>query len=236
MPAFVAPDREDVIAAMIAAHPEINTRDEDSPEGRARILDYAIERLNREPAPEGAHTTDPWGRKARRRIDPNDAATGTDLNTDGLTLLLAGGDRFEIIDVIDGGSGKSSWHNYGPFRQGQNGYWAPGLPVSDDRPKPGPVPRPEPKPDEPAREVIVFRDKPPALDYGQQMALSTAIIGELVSHPASPYRNAKGTAFNFEAIGQVVSHLLWKVQEEGYPASAAIDNARRRARGEQGDE
>lgn len=237
MPEFVAPDREDVIAAVIAAHPEINTRDEDSPDGRARILDYAIERLNKEPAPEGAHTSNPWGRKARRRIDPSDPSTGTDLNTDGLTLLLRGGDRFEIIDVISGNTGGSSWHNYGAFAQGENGYWAPGLPVTEDpRPKPGPVPRPQPDPEKPPREVIVYREKPPALDYWQQMALSTAIIAELVGNPSSPYRNRKGTVFNFEAIGQVVSHLIWKVQEEGYPVQAALDNARRRARGEQGDE
>lgn len=239
MPEFVAPDRESVIAETIAAHPDINTRDEDSPGGRARILDYAIERLNREHRAnpiEGAFEIDPWGRKARQRIDPSDPTTGINLNTDGLTLLLAGGRKFEIMDVIDGTSGKSSWHNYGAFLQGENGYWAPGIPITNDRPTPGPVPRPQPKPEDPPREVIVFREKPPALDYGQQMALSVDIIRELTSNPVSPYRNRKGTSFNFEAIGQVVSHLVWKVQEEGYPVSAAIDNARRRARGEQGDE
>jgi hypothetical protein len=47
---------------------------------------------------------------------------GTDLNTDALTYLRSDG-RFEIYDVINGGSGGAAWDVYGPFSQGENGYW-----------------------------------------------------------------------------------------------------------------
>lgn len=222
---FVAPDAQSIIDDVMRDHPEINTRDEESPEGRARILDYAIARLNKEhredPIP-GAAADDPWGRKARRRLDESDPSTGVNLNTDGLTLLLEDG-RFEIIDVIDGGSGKSSWHNYGAFDQGANGYWAPGKPVDDERPKPGPVPRPKPDPEQPAPAP---KPAPNPLDYGQQLGLAREIATVLGNG------RYKGS---YAGIGEVIGHLLWKVCEEGYPVQAAIDNANRRARGEEAD-
>lgn len=214
--AIQAPVSKRVIEEVMRDHPEIDTFDEEGVNGRARILDYACARLNK------PGQTTPWGRKARRRLIEDDPTTGVNLNTDGLTFLRADG-RFEIIDVINGTDGKASWHNYGPFEQGANGYWAPALTV-DEREKPGPVPRPEPKPNEPSKPV----PSAPRLDYLGQLALAAAIV-EILGKPGSTHVG------NFIAIGQVVGHLVWKVQFEGYPVQHAIDNANRRARGEEGD-
>lgn len=105
---LIAPNRLEVVADVIAAHPEINACDEVA---RGTIVDYAAQRLN---AAEGKTI---WGRKSRN-------SAGTDLNTDGLTFKRPDG-RFEIYDAISGGTCKATWEGYGPFRQGENGYWVP---------------------------------------------------------------------------------------------------------------
>jgi hypothetical protein len=92
-------------------HPEINTRDERQ---RGDVLDYVCWALGR-----GV-----WGRKSRN-------PQGTDLNTDGLTFKRSDG-LFEIYDVISGTDGSATWEGYGPFRQGENGYWVEARdPVGD---------------------------------------------------------------------------------------------------------
>lgn len=209
-----APVSKRVIEEVMRDHPEIDRHDEEGPRGRQRILDYACARLNRP----GQST--PWGRKARERIDADDPSTGINLNTDGLTFLRADG-RFEIIDVISGVDGSATWDHKGVFEQGSNGWWAPALSV-DERDKPGPVPSPGPRPDPPMGKTQ------PRLTYSQQLDLCRA-LARVLGAPTSRYQGHP------EAIGEVVGHLLWKVQFEGYEVQHAIDNANRRARGEEAD-
>jgi len=98
-------------------HPNINSCDESSLDnGRALLVDWAAQRLNKRAGKVI------WGRKSRGK--PNgDVAVNP--NTDGLTYLRTDG-RFEIIDVFNGSSPcDATWHNYGPFSQGENGWWAP---------------------------------------------------------------------------------------------------------------
>lgn len=109
---LIAPNEIDTVRRVMREHPEINTLDESQ---RGAILDYAAASLN-------AGRPGPWGRKSRNPL-------GTDLNTDGLTFSRPDG-RFEIYDAIDGTSGTATWEGYGPFRQGENGYWVPALPVT----------------------------------------------------------------------------------------------------------
>lgn len=118
----------DVVRDVMREHTEIDLLDENQ---RGQILDITAERLNK-----GARG--PFGRKARN-------ADGSNKNTDGLTYLRTDG-LFEIYDVINGTDplahetddvraradrGRfATWDEYGPFRQGENGYWAPADPVN----------------------------------------------------------------------------------------------------------
>ena len=212
-----APMAISVMRRVISEHPEIDSRDEESPNGRARLLDYACATLNK------PGQNKPWGRKARQRVVEDDETTGINLNTDGLTFLRDDG-RFEIIDAISGVDGTATWDHHGVFEQGENGYWAPALSVDDTREKPGPVPRPQPKPEEPQKPV----PSQPAHDYRAQLAVCEG-IGDVLGARGSRYQG------NTRAIGQVIGHLLWKVQFEGYAIQAALDNANRRARGEEAE-
>lgn len=112
-----APNKQLVVQAVIDAHPDINSCDEDSPtQGRALLVDWAAQRLN---AQDGTRR---WGRKSRGK--PN-GDTAVNPNTDGLTFLRSDG-LFEIYDVVIGAAPcGSSWEGHGPFKQGENGYWAP---------------------------------------------------------------------------------------------------------------
>lgn len=220
-----APIAINVMREVMKDHPEIDARDEESPGGRARLLDYACARLNK------PGMTTPWGRKARERIDKSDPTTGIRLNTDALCYLRQDG-RFEIIDAISGVDGSATWDHHGVWDQGQNGYWAPALSV-EEREKPGPVPRPNPLPlPDPAPEEKK-QDEPvkaagPAVTYDQQLALAGEVVAILEPKGSRYHKNPK-------AQGQVVGHLLWKVQFENYPIQHALDNANRRARGEEAD-
>jgi hypothetical protein len=130
-----APNRKSVIVAVIAAHPEIDTRDENSlDKGRAAITDWTAQRLNRET---GRRV---WGRKSRGK-PTGDVAVNP--NTDGLTYLRSDG-RFEIIDAINGGDGTAAWENNGAFAAGENGYWVP--PQLGPEPTSGGEPAPTPQP------------------------------------------------------------------------------------------
>lgn len=117
---LMAPMKIKVVIDVLREHPEINMLDEDSPTGRARILDYVCDRLGGKP----------WGRKARRE-------DGSHKNTDGLTWLRPDG-KFEIYDVLNGFdpdpndpdmANWASWAGHGPFSPGENGWWAPHEPV-----------------------------------------------------------------------------------------------------------
>lgn len=111
-----APNHMATVAAVKAAHPEINTCDEDSlDKGRAAIVDWTAQRLNKD---EGRVV---WGRKSRGKV-VNGVADRP--NTDGLTYLRSDG-TFEIIDAFNGGDCSPAWESAGYFEQGSNGYWAP---------------------------------------------------------------------------------------------------------------
>lgn len=128
---LLAPNKIATIRRVMRAHPEINTRDEDA---RAEILDIAAAEDNAKDARR------PWGRKSRN-------PQGTDLNTDGYTFYRPDG-LFEIYDVISGVDGSATWEGYGPFRQGENGFWVPARPVAGTpAPQPAPPPVPAPAPD-----------------------------------------------------------------------------------------
>lgn len=134
-----APNRQGVVQEVIDAHPEINPCDEDSADkGRALLVDWAAQRLNK------GEEFRRWGRKSRGK--PVDGRA-VDPNTDGLTYLRADG-RFEIYDVVSGTPPcNSTWDPFGPFTQGENGYWAPPqLRAETTTPTPGPIPGPEPTP------------------------------------------------------------------------------------------
>jgi hypothetical protein len=113
---LVAPNQQAEVQRTIDEHPEIDTMDE---EARGEIIDITARRLN----PGGGEK--PWGRKART----NDPAN-PNLNTDGMTFLRPDG-LFEIYDCISGTDGQATWDGYGPFAQGENGYWWPPNPVED---------------------------------------------------------------------------------------------------------
>jgi hypothetical protein len=109
-----APKAAATVAAVIAAHPEINSCDEVA---RAILVDWAARRLNSHlPAPV-------WGRKSRGK--PTATGVAVNPNTDGLTFLRPDG-QFEIYDVISGSPPcGATWDGFGPFEQGANGWWAP---------------------------------------------------------------------------------------------------------------
>jgi uncharacterized coiled-coil protein SlyX len=113
---LIAPNEQAEVQKTIDEHPEIDTMDE---EARGEIIDITARRIN------PAHGEKPWGRKARNN-DPNNP----NLNTDGMTFLRPDG-LFEIYDCISGIDGQSTWDGYGPFAQGENGYWWPPNPVED---------------------------------------------------------------------------------------------------------
>jgi hypothetical protein len=96
-------------------HPHINPC-EDSEQGRGTLVDWAAQRLNKR---DGVVR---WGRKSRG--EPHDGVA-VNPNTDGLTYLRTDG-RFEIIDAFNGSPPcEATWHNYGSFAPGENGWWAP---------------------------------------------------------------------------------------------------------------
>lgn len=115
-----APMAKATVAAVIAAHPEVNSCDEESlTTGRALLVDWTAQRLNT------AQKTTRWGRKSRGKVIDGRADRP---NTDGLTYLRDDG-QFEIYDVVAGDTGAgrcgATWDGHGPFAQGANGWWAP---------------------------------------------------------------------------------------------------------------
>jgi hypothetical protein len=110
---LMAPNMQSEVQRTINEHPEIDTMNE---EARGEIIDITDWRIN------GGIET-PWGRKAR-----NNDHNNPNLNTDGMTYLRPDG-LFEIYDCISGIDGQSSWEGYGPYYQGENGYWWPPQPV-----------------------------------------------------------------------------------------------------------
>jgi hypothetical protein len=119
---LMAPDMSGQVQQTINEHPEIDTMDEAE---RGAIIDITDWRVN-------GGVDRPWGRKARTN-NPTDPQ----LNTDGMTYLRPDG-LFEIYDCISGTNGQATWDGYGPFAQGENGYWWPPQPVEDQ-----PLPPPE---------------------------------------------------------------------------------------------
>jgi hypothetical protein len=118
-----APNKQAVVAQVITDHPEINACDEAA---RGAIVDYAAQRLN-------AGIVPVWGRKSRNH-------QGTDLNTDGLTFLRPDG-KFEIYDAISGSAPcGATWDGFGPFAQGQNGFWVPPQLAPEGQTPPPPPP------------------------------------------------------------------------------------------------
>lgn len=106
---LIAPNMQSQVQQTIDQHPEIDSMDE---EARGEIIDITDWRVNG-----GADR--PWGRKARS----NDPAN-PNLNTDAMCYLRPDG-LFEIYDCISGVDGNATWDPYGPFMQGENGYWWP---------------------------------------------------------------------------------------------------------------
>lgn len=119
---LMAPDMSAQVQQTINEHPEIDTMDEVA---RGEIIDLTDWRVN-------GGVDRPWGRKARNN-DPNNP----NLNTDGMTYLRPDG-LFEIYDCISGTNGQATWDGYGPFVQGENGWWWPPQPV-EDQPLPPPT-------------------------------------------------------------------------------------------------
>lgn len=113
----IAPNMMHEVQKTINEHPEINTMDELE---RGKIIDITDRRIN---PPYDNTGLEPWGRKARRN-DPGNPA----LNTDGMTFKRSDG-LFEIYDCISGIDGSATWEGYGPFYQGENGYWWPPQPI-----------------------------------------------------------------------------------------------------------
>ncbi len=116
-----APNKLDVVRAVMAAHPEIDRMAEVV---RGKITDYVVLTLGGRP----------WGRKDRDK-DPNN----NNNSDDALCYLLSDG-RFEIYDIISGGDGSASWDYKGTFADGENGYF---------RDVPGSVPPPPTGPGNP---------------------------------------------------------------------------------------
>jgi hypothetical protein len=144
----IAPNRKSVVAAVIAAHPAVDPRS-DTQEGRGLLVDWVAQRLN---AAEGRVV---WGRKSRKKPKGQHGEIAVQPNTDGLTYLRPDG-LFEIYDVIGGGSGSPTWSGYGPFKPGENGYWAP--PQAGIEPGiPDPSPPPPPPTGDLAAEVAALR-------------------------------------------------------------------------------
>jgi hypothetical protein len=160
-----APNQKATVARVMAAHPEIDLTNEAT---RGRILDFIAAELGGKP----------WGRKARNK-------DGSNLNTDVLAFLRADG-RFEMYDVISGGSGGATWigPKKGPTKQGDNGWWAPALPVpADVEPDPDPIDPPPPPPPPPSSAATVDLQK-------QQLTLLFEIIAQLQNQSEQQEREA----------------------------------------------
>jgi hypothetical protein len=151
---LMAPDMMAQVQQTIDQHPEIDTMDE---EARGEIIDITDWRVN-------GGVDRPWGRKAR-----NNDPSNPNLNTDGMTYLRPDG-LFEIYDCISGTNGQATWDGYGPFAQGENGYWWPPQPVAD---------QPEPPPDssELAARVAALEQAVVGLD--DEVSTLTARVADL---------------------------------------------------------
>jgi hypothetical protein len=120
---LIAPSMQTQVQETIDDHPEIDSMNDDT---RGEIIDITDWRCN-------AGRDRPWGRKARNN-DPHNP----NLNSDAMTFLRPDG-LFEIYDCISGIDGNATWDGYGPYAQGENGYWWPPQPT-DSMPAPGPDP------------------------------------------------------------------------------------------------
>ena len=204
-PVMQAPNKLEVVKAVIRAHPEIDVTNEDK---RAALLDYICDELN----PLGSHK--PWGRKSRNK-------QGTDLNTDGLTYLRTD-DKFEIYDVFAGSDpnednpdiGKyGTWVAYGPFAQGENGYWWPANPIHNPFPK-------DPKvPDKPTEPKVAL----PKHNYGQM-----EVFADLVR---DAYRSGTLGRTQDDVPLMTALHLFWRYQFENFTVEQLIQEATDRGNG-----
>jgi len=134
----IAPNRLDVVHAVIAAHPEIN-RLSDGPfaPNRGGITQLVAQQLGF-----------PFGRKSRDQSQTN-------LSDDALCYRLQD-NRFEIYDILSGGDGSGQWNYVGTFADGENGFFVSVSAAPQPDPKPGPVtPPPPPGLDEAAIRRIV---------------------------------------------------------------------------------
>lgn len=121
-----ATNEKATVERVIRAHPEIDTTIDDDVV-RGRILDYVLAELD----------SPPWGRKARNK-------DGSRKNGDALVYLRTDG-RYEIYDVISGGSGQAAWIKpTKTLAPGENGYWAPADPLPTEPEPDDPDPEPEP--------------------------------------------------------------------------------------------
>lgn len=169
---LTAPNAKATVAAVIAAHSEIDSCDEIA---RAAIVDYAAQRLNR-----GAGR-EVWGRKSRGK--PTHAGIASNPNTDGLTFLRPDG-KFEIYDVISGAPPcGASWDGFGPFAQGENGWWAP--PQLGDEPGAStpPPPPPPPPPDDTRLRALEQRVEELAARLSQADQRLSARIDAIAARP-----------------------------------------------------
>jgi hypothetical protein len=174
-----APNQIEAVRKAMREHPEINTRDERQ---RGDVLDYVCWALGR-----GV-----WGRKSRN-------PQGTDLNTDGLTFKRSDG-LFEIYDVISGTDGSATWEGYGPFRQGENGYWVPARDPVGDIPAP---PDPPPPSDdsleklraqvEAMNQAMLIRDEAHSIRYDQLLQRVEALENKPAPVATLPNLRAKGS-------------------------------------------
>lgn len=126
----IAPNKIDVVRAVMLQHPEIDRRAEGpfAPQ-RGGITQLVVQAL-------GGY---PWGRKSRDR-------SATNLSDDALCYRLPDG-SFEIYDTISGADGSATWDYAGTFRDGENGYFStvPVAPQPTPQP-PAPTPQPQPQP------------------------------------------------------------------------------------------
>lgn len=144
------------VIAQLLRHPEVDLHGED--DERGKIVDAVAIDLN------GGTVEGPWGRKARR-------GDGSHKNGDGLTYRRADG-RFEIVDILLGPDEPLSnrgdyaaWQPKGDFAPGENGWWAPPLPVA---PPPPALPPMEALRDY-FYDLIVHRIGEPADDYQSRL-------------------------------------------------------------------
>jgi len=154
---LIAPDMHAEVQRTIDEHPEIDSMDEAQ---RGQIIDVTDWRIN-------GGLDRPWGRKARNN-DPNNP----NLNTDGMTYLRPD-TLFEIYDCISGIDGNATWDGYGPFAQGENGYWWPPQPV-DNQPLP-----PDPPADLADLEARVTALEADVARHDEEIAALTSYVQNL---------------------------------------------------------